>query len=203
MTGQVRTEGDETSQPRRLTELAWMIAIGCAALGTGYAIRRQEWGWGGSALNMAIIMALATLFVRYGARRDRRLGALSAAGRRYRSRILGFAGLYTLVLFGAAWAFRGAGVGRPWLWGVAFLPALAVMGMIWAMGRQLLEEADEYLRARLVVQSLVATGGLLVITTIWGFLEQFGLVIHVPAWATVPLFGALLPLGKFYWPKRP
>ena len=41
---------------------------------------------------------------------------------------------------------------------LAILPALPLIGIIWAFGRLLIEETDEYLRSLTVRQFLVATG---------------------------------------------
>ena len=56
---------------------------------------------------------------------------------------------------------------------LAMIAALPVMFMIRAMALLLKEEDDEYLRSRLVQQSLVATGFLLTIATLYGFLNTF------------------------------
>jgi hypothetical protein len=64
------------------------------------------------------------------------------------------------------------------------------------MGRLIIEETDEYLRWKIVAHSLVATGGLLAVTTFWGFLEMFKLVPHVPAWGSLPLFAVLMGLSQ-------
>lgn len=61
------------------------------------------------------------------------------------------------------------------------LPAIPMIGCIFAMGRYLAEEQDEYQRLQAARASLFATGLLLTVAMIWGFLEQAGLVRHVPA----------------------
>ena len=67
--------------------------------------------------------------------------------------------------------------------------------MFWAIGRLLIEEQDEYLRSLLVRQMLVATGLTMVVATIYGFLENYGLVGHVDAFYLTVLFFVGLGVG--------
>ena len=70
--------------------------------------------------------------------------------------------------------------------------------MIWAMGLLLREESDEYLRARLVQQSLIATGFMLTVATLYGFLNTFDVAPRVDAWAVFPLWALGLGLGRIF-----
>jgi hypothetical protein len=65
---------------------------------------------------------------------------------------------------------------------LSFLPALPIIGVIFVIGLYLAEEKDEYLRQRIVVSMLVGLGVMLSVTTAWGFLEESGVVPHVPAY---------------------
>ena len=116
--------------------------------------------------------------------------------RRYSFRILGFGLIYTVVLIGTLLVMK-----QPWApegipaYLLAVLPALPVIGMIWAIGRLVVETEDEYQRFLLIKQILIATGLTLAIATIWGFLEEFGVAAHVPAyWGTV-LWFAMIGVG--------
>jgi len=40
--------------------------------------------------------------------------------------------------------------------------------------------------------ALWATGGLLAVATVWGFLEMFGLVPHIESWAAFPIWAVCL-----------
>jgi hypothetical protein len=73
---------------------------------------------------------------------------------------------------------------------------IPIIGMIVTMARLLVEETDEYQRMRIVRASLVATGLLLAIASVWGFLEMFELVPHVWAWAAFPVWAVGLALGQ-------
>ncbi len=78
---------------------------------------------------------------------------------------------------------------------LAILPAVPLIGVVWAMGRLLVEEQDEYLRSLHVRQFMIATGFMLVSTCIWGFLESFELVPNVPMYWAFILWCAGLGIG--------
>ncbi|NUR45991.1 MAG: hypothetical protein HOP91_07550, partial [Sphingomonas sp.] len=71
---------------------------------------------------------------------------------------------------------------------VAVLPALPIVGLFIAMGRYLVEEPDEYVRMLRVREMLWAMGFTLSCATIWGFLDNFGLVGHVDGYWIVVLW---------------
>jgi hypothetical protein len=58
------------------------------------------------------------------------------------------------------------------------------------------EERDEYLRMRIVEQTLIATGFLLAAATIYGFLTAFDLVPRVDAYLAVPVWAVGLGIGR-------
>jgi hypothetical protein len=110
----------------------------------------------------------------------------SVATRSYLRRFLPLMIAYVLLLFGAVWLNKATEPSGFLAFILAVLPALPLVGVIWAIGRLLVEEKDEYLRSLHVRQFLVATGFMLVIACVWGFLETFGQVPHVPMyWAFI------------------
>ncbi len=118
--------------------------------------------------------------------------AKSPAIRRYNHRVIWLSLLYAAFLLGAVYAFKHHLVSGPVAWIAAILPALAISGIFVAIGRYFVEEQDEYLRMLMVRQTLWASGFALSIATIWGFLESFDLVDHVPVyWVSVLWFGGL------------
>ena len=119
----------------------------------------------------------------------------SPAHRRYVGRVLAAMVGYIATLFLAEYWIDGRGITGPLAWLVALLPGLCVASVFWAIGRLLVEEQDEYLRSLLVRQMLVATGLTMVIATIYGFLENYGLVGHVDAFYLTVLFFAGLGVG--------
>jgi hypothetical protein len=75
---------------------------------------------------------------------------------------------------------------------VAILPALPIIGIFFAIGRYLVEERDEYIRMLMVRQTLWASSIALSAATIWGFLENFGLVGHADGyWVSICWFFGL------------
>jgi hypothetical protein len=114
------------------------------------------------------------------------------AQKRYQKRIIALSLLYAAFLIGVTWLFRHSRPEGPPAWLLALLPALPLLGIFAAMGRYLIEEGDEYLRALETRKSLIASGFMLSVTTCWGFLQSFDLVSHVDFyWAAVLWFAGL------------
>jgi len=122
--------------------------------------------------------------------------ARTPAHRRYVGRVLVAMVGYIATLFLAEILIDDRGLSGPLAWLVALLPGLCVASVFWAIGRLLIEETDEYLRSLLVRQMLVATGLTMVVATIYGFLENYGLVGHVGAFYLTILFFVGLGVGS-------
>ena len=84
----------------------------------------------------------------------------------------------------------------PLAYAVPLLPTLPALAMIFVMGRYLVEETDEYLRHRASLSAIIGLGVVLVLGTVWGFLETFGLVPHIWAWWVVPAWAIGLGIGQ-------
>lgn len=121
--------------------------------------------------------------------------AKSPAKRRYQRRVILFSLAYVLALFGVRAFFDNATRTGISAYAAAILPALPIVGIFVALGQYMAGESDEYQRMLLVRQSLVATAFTLTVATIWGFLESFELVPHVPAYAAAILWFGGLGLG--------
>lgn len=143
------------------------------------------------ALNFVLLIPL----FRTAVRRQEQQGAMSPAIRSYNRRFLSFSALYMVVMLAASGLYDKVAEGSPVLWLLAIAPALAAMGMIWAIYRYLRDEADEYLRQRAVSAAMVGLGFVLVLGTCWGFLETFGLVPHIWAWWVFPAWALGLGIG--------
>ena len=77
------------------------------------------------------------------------MSRLTPAGRRYLMRFTPAMIAYVVVLFTVVWALKPAHAPTgPVVYALAVLPALPILAVIWAMGRFIVEETDEYLRAR-------------------------------------------------------
>jgi hypothetical protein len=114
--------------------------------------------------------------------------------RRYLVRLAVFMLLYIALLYPVNWASRhGAMPAGAWLYVVAALPALPVLGAIWAMLRFLGEEEDEYRRFLRVRSFIWATGLAIAIMTVWGFLEDFAHVAPIPG--AYPFFIFVICVG--------
>ena len=81
---------------------------------------------------------------------------------------------------------------------IGILPAIPVIGIFWAIGRLLVEQDDEYQKMLLVRQMLVATATALAAATGWGFLEQFHLAPHIPAYYWAVIWFAGLGVGGLF-----
>ena len=103
--------------------------------------------------------------------------------RRYTFRILGFGLAYSGALVGSILWMKSANAPTGALaYVAAVIPALFVVGMIWAVFRLLVECDDEYQRLLFAKQTLLATGLTLSLATVWGFLENFELATDLPGY---------------------
>lgn len=121
--------------------------------------------------------------------------ATSPARRTYNRRVLILSAIYAVTLIIVVSLFARAIVSGPIAYLVGVMPALPIIGIFLAVGRYLLDERDEYLRMLMVRQSLVASGFVLSIATVWGFLESVNLVPHVDAYYAAVLWFAGLGIG--------
>lgn len=119
----------------------------------------------------------------------------NVAARRYVMRIGAAMAIYLVSLLAGKMLANSGAVDGPALWILALIPGLAVCGVFYAVGMFLVEQTDEFLRMLMVRQTLFATAFALGLTTIWGFLEAFGLVAHVDAYWVAILWFAGLGVG--------
>lgn len=73
----------------------------------------------------------------------------------------------------------------------ASLPGLGFAGVFWIFGALIIEETDEFYRMLYVRQGLIATGITMTAAAVWGFLENYFIIEHIPAfwWPTLWCFG--------------
>ena len=117
------------------------------------------------------------------------------AQRRYNRSVILLSLAYALILFGVISFFKNSSPTGLSAYAAAILPALPIIGVFFAMGRYLVDEQDEYLRMLTVRQTLWASGFMLSVATIWGFLENFDLVHHIDAYYAAVLWVGGLGLG--------
>ncbi len=125
-------------------------------------------------------------------------GIKSPAMDRYNRRFLTASLGYVALFFAAMWIARTYAPGEAVRVMLAFTAALPVIFMIRAMALLLREEDDEYLRSRLVEQSLIATGVLLTIATLYGFLNAFDVAPRVDAWVAFPVWAVGLGIARLF-----
>jgi hypothetical protein len=115
-----------------------------------------------------------------------------AAQARYIRRVILFAALYLIAVAAMTYFTKTVetqGVVRVVL---ALLPGFAIVGVLWAIGRLIVEESDEFMRMLVIRQTLVATAVALCGASIWGFLEAADIVPHLDAyWVVVAWFAGL------------
>ena len=103
----------------------------------------------------------------------------SPTERRYVIRMWIMAALCVLFSVVAALVFRLSHPHGVVAYLVAVLPALHIMGVLAYTGVYLAEEKDEFQRNLLVQSLLGGTGGILTVTTAWGYLEDFAHAPHM------------------------
>ena len=84
----------------------------------------------------------------------------------------------------------------PLAYAVALLPTIPALAVVFVIARYLVEESDEYLRHRASLSAIIGLGFVLVLGTVWGFLETFGLAPHIWAWWVVPVWAIGMGAGQ-------
>ncbi|MCB2056544.1 MAG: hypothetical protein H6916_05655 [Novosphingobium sp.] len=120
------------------------------------------------------------------------------AYRRYALRMLGSAGAYIAAIFGASRVLHKHAPASPEAVLIALVPGLAVLAMIWAIGRLLSELDDEYLRMLEVRKAIFATGMTLAVASVWGLLEIFTDVPSLPVFWIFPIWSMGLGAGAVW-----
>ena len=80
---------------------------------------------------------------------------------------------------------------------LALLPGLAVLLMLYAIGRLLIDLDDEFLRMLEVRKALIATGVTLATSSVWGLLEMLTMVPKLEVFWIFPIWCAGLGVGAF------
>lgn len=121
---------------------------------------------------------------------------LNPAQRRYLTRLFPLMIAYVAVIAFENILFHGMELPHLALYALAIAPALPIVGIIAVMGLYLAEETDEYLRIQHAKATLLATGITLSVATAYGFMEDFRLVPHLPAYWAFVVFCAGLGLAR-------
>ena len=111
------------------------------------------------------------------------------AGRRYVVRTFAFMAPYVAINVAAILGAFDEIYGRPQAWVLALAVSAPVIGQIWA-NLSLMNESDEFIRALIARQFILAAGLAMAIASVWGFGESYAGAFHLPAWLIYPLFWA-------------
>jgi hypothetical protein len=177
--------------------LVWGGVFGLGLALTAWLERSGQIDWPWNVVMIAGFSFSLVLLRQASLNRAARCGIDTPALRAYNRRALIWALSY-IVLLGLALTARNTWHPTgPVLWLLALLPSLTIAYYVWAMGQYLAEEDDEYQRMRQVSAALFATGFLLVIASVWGFLEVFGIAPHAEGFWSVGVWAVGLGLGNF------
>ena len=181
---------------------------------TATSTERSPWFWGGLMLGSmgavlglrasdainnwtALILLAAPLLLiipllrAISRRADAHCAGKGEAQKRYMKRVAVSTSLYLLALALMTFVTKEHDPSLELRTFLAILPGLAVVGIFWAIGRLIVEEPDEFMRMLIIRQALVASGLALSAASIWGFLEDADIVVHIDAywWAVVWFLG--------------
>ena len=159
-----------------------------------FAFNRAGWV---AALALAIVVAtLAIGVIRHfkGPHVTKIYGSSALA--RYNTRLMLAMTGYVAGLMIAVAIHESAMPTVPLAYAVALLPTIPALAVVFVIARYLVEESDEYLRHRASLSAIIGLGFVLVLGTVWGFLETFGLVPHIWAWWVVPVWAIGMGAGQ-------
>ncbi|HEY6815532.1 MAG TPA: hypothetical protein VI168_08340 [Croceibacterium sp.] len=88
------------------------------------------------------------------------------------------------------------------LWLLALAAAAPLCWGIWVTVRYLAQESDEYLRHLTVMSTLAGLAVVLVATTLWGFLDDLGMVPEAWAWWPLPVFAVGMTVARAWLKAR-
>ena len=151
---------------------------------------------------MGIALLMLWPLAKSAENKSRACGQASPAMTRYTKRSMIWAMAYVVAIGIAITVKNQLAPEGPLLWIAAVLPSLPIIYFIWALGRYLVEEEDEYLRHRAVNAALFGLGLVLAFGTVWGFLETFGVAPHVWGWWVVPIWAIGLGIGQGWMALR-
>jgi hypothetical protein len=108
--------------------------------------------------------------------------------KRHQRRVWPTLAVYAVVLAGVMWLFQSHPPTGALKYLAAMAPAVQLLAVVWLFGRYVYEETDEYRRWLVILTLLIAIGLVLSICIVWGFLEAFAGIPHVPLYHVATLF---------------
>ncbi|MFY8164831.1 MAG: hypothetical protein ACOVKC_11445, partial [Brevundimonas sp.] len=123
----------------------------------------------------------------------------SQAHGRYVVRTVGFMSGYVMINVAAILGAFDDIASPVAAWALALAVSAPVIGQIWAT-LALMRESDEFVRAVVAKQFILAAGAAMALASVWGFGESYAAAPHIPAWMIYPLFwgcfGVIAPFVK-------
>ncbi|MBO9518433.1 MAG: hypothetical protein J7493_10225 [Porphyrobacter sp.] len=104
--------------------------------------------------------------------------------------------VYVSSMLGAGYLIGNVGVSRPVAVAVALVPGFAIAAMFYVTMMMISDTKDEFMRMLAIRQQLVAAGFAFSIASVWGCLEVFHLVRHMPTFYVVILWAIGVFVGQ-------
>ena len=115
----------------------------------------------------------------------------TAAQGRYVKRTVAFMGGYVVIMVAVIFGAFDDIQGTPAAWLLALTVTAPIVGQIWTT-LAMMRESDEFVRAVMAKQFILAAGVAMALFTGWGFAESFANAPHAQGWLIYPLFWAAL-----------
>ncbi len=193
------SEASSFHMPRSwLWVIAYFAALAAMVADANLDLLRDPWNW----MLKALVLVLVIPFLISSHRRAVEKGPPSPALDMFNFQVMAGVGALVLVLAISFSVYRALPPGAPWLWPLGLATAAPLLFLIWATGRYLIRETDEYLRHLMTMSALIGLAAVLVLATVWGSLENFGLAPHMRPWLLVPAFAVAYGIGRAWLEER-
>jgi hypothetical protein len=124
------------------------------------------------------------------------------ARRRYNRRVFWLTGVYGVLVIGLALVLKATDPVQPIRYAMGLVSAVPAVATIVALGLYLAEEPDEF-RRRLLVEAVVwAMGAVMLLTTVWGFVELFADAPHLLLALVFPIFSVAMAIAHHLLRRR-
>lgn len=117
----------------------------------------------------------------------------TGAHRKYVIRTLAFMGGYVAIMIAVIFGAFDDIQGTPAAWALALTVTAPIVGQIWTT-LAAMRDSDEFVRAVMAKQFILASGVSMALFTAWGFAESFAGAPHAEGWIIYPLFWAAFGL---------
>jgi hypothetical protein len=177
---------------------AGMAALAAGAFGLPFWLKQTLSGQAAVPMQVCAVVAFTVALIWLGMlpqkiKVRRGLEApVRAPQRRYLARFVPAMIGYAVLLAGAVWVWKTAAPTGVLAWAVAAAPAVPLLLAVRAIALLIFEEDDEFQRARQMHVFVWATCATLVVCSVYGFLDMFGVVPDVELWAVFAIWAVCL-----------